>query len=116
MNAFCAYHCPHTHTVLDHLLDLAILIGTLPTRFRYMGVTAIKKDVIVLLDTGNTMGDLLPGDLLDSADITKLNASLSVVNELLDTFAYGDRVTVITFTNSGARTVLSPVSMYSEYE
>lgn len=77
----------------------------------YMGVTAIKKDVIVLLDTGNTMGDLLPGDLLDSADITKLNASLSVVNELLDTFAYGDRVTVITFTNSGARTVLSPITV-----
>uniref|UniRef100_A0A7I4BV55 Protein kinase domain-containing protein n=1 Tax=Physcomitrium patens TaxID=3218 RepID=A0A7I4BV55_PHYPA len=57
----------------------------------FMGVTAVEKDVIVLLDVGNSMGDKLPGDLL-----VPLNQT------------YGDRVTVITFNKSGASAVLSP--------
>ena len=70
----------------------------------------MKKDVIVLLDTGNSMGAQLPGDLLVTATISKLSASISIVTELLDTLAYGDRVTVVTFTSSGAQLVLPPVS------
>lgn len=86
--------------------EIIILI----TWYRYIGATAVKKDVIVLLDTANSMGGQLPGDLLVTAAISKLSASLSIVTELLDTLAYGDRVTVITFTSSGANIVLSPVS------
>ena len=80
----------------------------------------MQKDVIVLLDTGNSMGDNVPSDLLVQSDISKLSAASSIVTQLLDTFAYGDRVTIITFTSSGAQIVLSPVSniyitLVSEY-
>ncbi|KAG0568493.1 hypothetical protein KC19_6G023200 [Ceratodon purpureus] len=77
----------------------------------YIGATSVKKDVIVLLDTGNSMGDKLPSDLLVTAAISKLSASFSIVTELLDTLAYGDRVTVITFTSFGAQTVLPPMTI-----
>lgn len=77
----------------------------------YIGATSVKKDVIVLLDTGISMGGQLPGDLLVTAPISKLSASISIVTELLDTLAYGDRVTVVTFTSSGAQFVLPPMTI-----
>lgn len=50
-----------------------------------MGVTAVEKDVIVLLDVGNSMGDKLPGDLLVPLNQSKLDVSVALVVELLDT-------------------------------
>lgn len=51
----------------------------------FMGVTAVEKDVIVLLDVGNSMGDKLPGDLLVPLNQSKLDVSVALVVELLDT-------------------------------
>lgn len=65
---------------------------------------------MVLLDAGHSVGDKLPSDVLDTADMSKLSGCISIVTELSDTLAYGDRVTVITFTSSGAKIVLPTVS------
>jgi len=76
-----------------------------------MGVTAVKKDVVVLLDAGNSMGDSLPGDLLVTTSTTKFQALVSMLTSFLDTLAIGDRITIVTFTSSAAASsVLSPVS------
>nr|PNR50087.1 hypothetical protein PHYPA_011984 [Physcomitrium patens] len=70
-------------------------------------VTAVKKDVIVLLDVGDSMGDSLPGDLLVTEGTSKLSVFVALVVELLDTVAYA-----ITFNISGASVVLSLVSIH----
>ena len=66
---------------------------------------------MVLLDTGNSMGDTLPNDMLvPRPNTSKLSASISIIIDLLDTLVFGDHVTVITLASSGATIVLPPVS------
>ncbi|KAG0610139.1 hypothetical protein M758_7G041500 [Ceratodon purpureus] len=66
----------------------------------YMGATAVQKDLVILLDSGNSMGDYLPNDIFQSRDFTKFTASVNMIDELLDTLTYGDRVSVISFSSS----------------
>jgi hypothetical protein len=77
---------------------------------RYMGATAVSKDLVILLDGGNSMGGNLPGDIFQSRDFTKFTASVNIIKELLDTLNYGDRVSVISFSSSTkANLVYHPV-------
>lgn len=80
---------------------------------RYEGVTAVKKDVVVLLDAGNSMGENLPGDLLVTASTTKFQATLSILSDFLDTLAFGDRITIVTFTSTSATTAYPSVIIKS---
>jgi hypothetical protein len=52
---------------------------------RYMGATAVSKDLVILLDGGNSMGGNLPGDIFQSRDFTKFTASVNIIKKLLDT-------------------------------
>lgn len=62
-----------------------------------MGATAVTKDLVILLDKGNSMGGALPGDILISRDVTKFNAAVNIVKDHLDALTYGDRVSVLSF-------------------
>ena len=65
-----------------------------------MGATAVLKDLIVLLDAGNSMGGNLPADIFQQNGFTKFSASVYMINALLDTLTYGDRVSIVTFSSS----------------
>lgn len=78
-----------------------------------MGATAVKKDVMVLLDAGVSMGFNLPDDLAVTAGTTTVfSAAVSIISVLLDTLIdSSDRVTIITFNSSTvANYVLKPVN------
>lgn len=80
----------------------------------YKGVIAVKKDVVVLLDARNSMGDSLPNDLLVTAGTTKFQATLSILLDFLDTLAFGDRITIVTFDSTSAATyIYQPVIIKS---
>ena len=65
-----------------------------------MGATAVLKDLIVLLDAGNSMGENLPVDILQQNGFKKFSAAVYMINALLDTLTYNDRVSIITFSSS----------------
>lgn len=71
---------------------------------RYVGATAVKKDLVILLDGGNSMGDTLPTDIFASEN--KFNAAVDMITELLDTLTYGDRVSVIKFTSDSTASLV----------
>lgn len=73
----------------------------------------MKKDVVVLLDAGNSMGENLPGDLLVTASTSKFQATLSILSDFLDTLAFGDRITIVTFKSTSAETAYPPVIIKS---
>jgi hypothetical protein len=78
-----------------------------------MGATAVKKDVMVLLDAGVSMGFNLPNDLEVTAGTTTMfSAAISIISVFLDTLINStDRVTIITFNSSTvAHYVLQPVN------
>lgn len=80
----------------------------------YMGATAVKKDVMVLLDAGVSMGFNLPDDLAVTAGTTTVfSAAVSIISVLLDTLIdSSDRVTIITFNSSTvANYVLKPMTV-----
>lgn len=80
---------------------------------RYMGATAVQKDLIILLDGGNSMGDGLPGDIfINPRGFTKFTASVNMIKELLDTLNYGDRVSVVIYSSSSTATLVMTVSQY----
>ena len=72
---------------------------------RYVGATAVKKDLVILLDGGNSMGDTLPGDLFIASE-AKFTAAVNMITELLDTLTYGDRVSVLKFTSDSTATLV----------
>ena len=63
----------------------------------------MKKDLVILLDGGNSMGDTLPVDIF--APENKFNVAVNMIMELLDTLTYGDRVSVIKFTSDSTATL-----------
>jgi hypothetical protein len=76
-----------------------------------LGATAVQKDLIILLDGGNSMGGVLPGDILISrASYTKFTASVNIIKELLDTLTYGDSVSVVLFSSSTTANLVMTVS------
>jgi len=76
-----------------------------------MGATAVRKDLVILLDGGNSMGDALPNDILiNPNDFTKFAASVNMIKELLDTLNYGDRVSVVLYSSSTSATLVMNVS------
>ncbi|CAM6030389.1 unnamed protein product [Sphagnum balticum] len=81
----------------------------------YMGATAVKKDVMVLLDAGVSMGFNLPNDLEVTAGTTTMfSAAISIISVFLDTLIdSNDRVTIITFNSSTANYVLQPMTVNS---
>lgn len=64
----------------------------------------MKKDLIILLDGGNSMGGALPSDIF--APENKFNVAVNMITELLDTLTYGDRVSVIEFTSASTATLV----------
>ena len=86
--------------ILCHHLFELLKIDVFAFIHRYMGATAVQKDLVILLDGGNSMGDYLPNDIFQSRDFTKFIASVNMIDELLDTLTYGDRVSVISFSSS----------------
>lgn len=74
----------------------------------------MQKELVILLDGGNSMGDALPGDIfINPKDFTKFTASQNMINELLDTLIYGDSVSVVTFSTSTTATLVMNVSFAS---
>ena len=71
---------------------------------RYMGATAVQKDIVVLLDAGYSMGNAVPGSV--TSDITKFMGAIHIIKALLDTLTFGDRVTVVRFTSSNVASVV----------
>lgn len=68
--------------------------------YRYKAATAVTKDLVILLDGGNSMGDDLPVDIFISKGVTKFDTSINIIKALLDTLTYGDRVSVVLFSSS----------------
>lgn len=66
----------------------------------YKAATAVTKDLVILLDGGNSMGDDLPVDIFISKGVTKFDTSINIIKALLDTLTYGDRVSVVLFSSS----------------
>jgi len=70
----------------------------------YVGATAVKKDLVILLDGGNFMGETPPSDIF--VPESKFNVAVNMITELLDTLTYGDRVSVIEFTSASTATLV----------
>lgn len=98
-------------TVSHHINNDTLFVFNLRLMFqlkcslaRYTGAISVQKDLVVLLDTDYSMGDLLA---LATFEFTRLAAAQNATEEMLQTLTPGDRATVITFNDSAQATTLS---------